>query len=520
MEKTRALTALGILTVTFISQLAGHLLLKQYMPNAAVGGIGFLLVAFLFAYVLFWRRDTFGFILVVYLCSHFSYAENQGGLWNLMAFGMLSLFFLMSSQRHVGSRQKDHVMSFLLGIFILWNILGWVMKNPLPLVPRLQGIAAFFGFLLMYKLASNLVITRERVRLFLTITFFMVLYQFVVALNQRYTWVTWNTPLFGGYSEFGSLLTHREVNSSGTLRHFELFGEYGLLLTCLLIPLLSSSSIQQEVKYSSNWILLMIFLCLSFIMLTSNRAAAILVVLAIVMYYLVFAVRYFSAIDRVSRQSRLILIVVLLVPVIGVYVGLDHLQKDFASLAPSLHRLSLEGFVSGKDINRGGTVSAAMQRLYSESWVVGYGYGVPRSNQWAWFDIDPYKLLDVSKTAIRVSDFHSLYLSLPELFGWTGSLAFIAMIVVTGFRLFTLILKHRRRKGFLMVLAIGFTMFWAVFLVNEYKISIFRNPNYQMLFWIWLGLSNSIINNIKSEVKSEKPPITTVSFGRQAGAGS
>ncbi len=494
MEKTRALTALGILTVTFISQLAGHLLLKQYMPNAAVGGIGFLLVAFLFAYVLFWRRDTFGFILVVYLCSHFSYADNQGGLWNLMTFGMLSLFFLMPGQRHEGSRQKDHVMSFLLGIFILWNILGWAMKNPLPLVPLLQGIAAFFGFLLMYKLASNLVITRERVRLFLTITFLMVLYQFVVALNQRYALVTWNTPLIGGYtSEGGTLVKHAEANSSGTLRHFELFGEYGLLLTCLLIPLLSSSSTQQEVKFGSNWIVVMIFLCLSFIIITSNRAAAILVVLAIVMYYLVFVLRFFSAVDRVSRQSRLILIVVLLVPVIGVYVGLDHLQKDFASLTPSLHRLSLEGVVSGKDINRGGLVSAGLRRLNSESWFIGFGYGIPRSNEWAWFNFDPFK------NSVVVADFHSLYLSLPELFGWTGSLAFIAMIVVTGFRLFTLILKHRRRKSFLMVLAIGFTMFWAVFLVNEYKISIFRNPNYQMLFWIWLGLSNSVIRSIRYE---------------------
>ncbi|NOT10827.1 MAG: hypothetical protein HOP23_03170 [Methylococcaceae bacterium] len=499
MAKIKTLTAVGILILTFLAQIFGHLLLKNYMPNAAVGGVGFVLVALLFTYVLFIRRDVFGFILIVYICSHFSYADNQGGLWNLMTFGVLVIFFFVSDiQKQEGFLQKDYPMSILIGIFLLWNFAGWAIKNPMPLVSMLEGIAALLGFLLMFKLSSNVRITPDRVRLFLTVSFFMVLYQFAVALNQRYMLVDWNTPLIGNYSKFGSLLEgdeldNKEAITSGTLRHFELFGEYGLLLTCLLLPLLSASTTQKVIRFGSNRVVIMIFLCIAFIMLTSNRAAAVLLVLAIAFFYVLFAIRLFSSIDRVGNQAKVIIVVAVLVPIIGVYVGLDQIIKDFSDLAPRLAKLSIGGVVSGEDINRGELVSAGALRLKSESWMFGYGYGIPQSNQWAWFGVDTFK------HDVGVTDLHSLYLSLPELFGWVGSLAFVSMIVITEFRLFIVSLKYRRKNSFLLVLALGFTMFWGVFLVNEYKISIFRNPNYQMLFWIWLGLSNSLVKTIYLE---------------------
>jgi hypothetical protein len=63
-------------------------------------------------------------------------------------------------------------------------------------------------------------------------------------------------------------------------------------------------------------------------------------------------------------------------------------------------------------------------------------------------------------------------------------------------------MQHRRKKSFLVALAAGFTMFWAIFLMNEYKISILRNPNYHMLFWIWLGLANSTVKTIHAELSN------------------
>ncbi len=487
MAKDRTLTAFGVLTAAFLAQLAGHLLLKYYMPNVAFGGVGFLLVGLIFYYVLFVRRDPFGFVLVVYVCSHFSYADNQGGLWNLMAFGIAAPYILLN-QRRKEFRRQDLVMYVLLGIFILWNVFGWALKNPVPIIPELQGIAAFFGFILVFHLTNNMVITKERFRLFLTVTFFMLLYQFVVAVNQRYAILKLNTPLLGGYSEEGTTIIHAVTSSVGTLNHFELFGEYGALTTCLLVPLLSSSYTQRDLRFGSNRIVIMIFLCLSFIMLATNRSATILFILAIVFYYLILPLRIFSSIDRIGRQLKLVTAFAVLLPVAGIYVGLHSLEAKFATLEGE--KISVSGVISGQDINRGTLITEGLDRLEQGSWWVGYGYGIPRSNRWAWFNVDP------ERQRIALADFHSLYLSLPELYGWVGAFAFVAMIVVTWSRSFSTAMRYRRRKSFLLALAVGFAFFWGVFLANEYKISILRNPDYQMLFWIWLGLSNAIIKSI------------------------
>ena len=77
------------------------------------------------------------------------------------------------------------------------------------------------------------------------------------------------------------------------------------------------------------------------------------------------------------------------------------------------------------------------------------------------------------------------------------------MIALTAYRVFAASLKYRTRKSFLIVLAVGFTMFFGVFLADQYKLSILRNPNYQMMFWIWLGLANSVVKSIRCE-KPEK----------------
>jgi hypothetical protein len=136
---------------------------------------------------------------------------------------------------------------------------------------------------------------------------------------------------------------------------------------------------------------------------------------------------------------------------------------------------------------------------------------VPRSNRWAWFGVDP------EKREAGVSDFHSLYMSLPMVYGWIGSFAFLSIIVVIAFRLFRVSLKYRKRKSFLVVLAVGFSMFWFIFLVDQYKISILRNTNYQMIFWIWLGLSNAVFKTIRNEKRETSTLVLPLSPGRKDG---
>ena len=332
-------------------------------------------------------------------------------LWRLR---MLAIYFALYRQRTEFTK-RDNLMSILLGVFILRNLLGWFMYNPVPLIPKLQRIAVLFGFIFMFYLASNVVVTKERFRLFLTVTFLMVLYQFMVALNQRYQLMDWNTPLIGGYSDLHDVIdtAKKEAPTSGTFGNFELFGEYGVLMVSLLIPLLSSSLTQKDLHFGIYPIITMIIVCLTFPILASSRAATILSVLVSIFYYIVLPVRIFSPIDRFSRQILIISAFAFLLPLVGAYIGLTQLEQDFSLL--SGEKITTSNVISGKSINRGELISAVLQRIHSDCWWIGNGYGVPRSNRWAWFGRDP------EKREVTVADFHSLYLSLPVLYGWIVS---------------------------------------------------------------------------------------------------
>jgi hypothetical protein len=491
-EKNNDTSAMKLLFIAAICLIAGHLLLQQYMPNIAAGVIGFLLLLLILGYVLFFRRDTFGFIMVIYICSHFSYGDGHGGLWNIFACTVLTLYFL-SGRNQPEIRRRDATINILLIIFIFFNFAGWVFKNPMPIEPLLKGTVAFAGYMLIYLIASKLEITAARIRTFLSITFFLLLYQLGVSLIQYYALLDVGTPLVGG-TTLGLLDTMQFAGKQaprGTIGHFELGSEYAMIMICLSIPLISSSTTRSEIKFNYTALSIIIFASISIIIITSMRGAFILSILITVFYYMVFSLRVFPFFDKVTQQIKVILLLVCLLPVVSIYIGVNEFEKDLSHI--DTKKMNVESVASGKSINRGGLAAYAIHRMESESWIVGFGSGTLYSNKWAWFGFD------VSKSKSPMADFHNLYVSLPMIYGWMGSLAFIGIILVTFFRLLSVTLKYRKQKSFLVVLSFGMTIMWGAFLIHEYKISILRNANYQMLFWIWLGLSASLVKTIKEK---------------------
>jgi O-antigen ligase len=465
------------------------------MPNPAVGALGFVIVGLIFYYVLIQRKDQFGFIILVYCCSMFSFADNQGGLWNLMSFGMILLYLFIAPRRE-RFKQPDFSMMALIIILLLWNLGGWVINNPMPITPRLFGISAFLGFLLMFHITSNVRMTPERWRLFLMATLVLLAYQVLIALNQRYAILNWNTPLLGSYQEGVGRITYGSTNAQGTLRNSELLGEYGVLMLALALPLLSSSTVDKVMKLPVSRIVVIILLSLACILLTSTRAAALLAFVVVAFYYVIFLLRPFAVLDRVSRQLRIIIFVLALVPLVGIYIGTTSLQEDFSDLASV--EFDMEGVLTGEQLNRGNLFTIAFERLSKESWIFGYGFGSLRSNQWAWFGHDPQTLQR------SVAGFHNLYVGLPMLFGWAGAIAFVFIIIITWFRCVKVTFAFRRSKNYLIVITGAFAMFWFIFLVDQYKISMLRNPNYFMVFWIWLGLANAAVRTMRQEVRVNK----------------
>ena len=493
-DRKRELGIGGILMIAAVSLAFGHLLLKTYMPNVAVGGIGFVVLAVLLYYVLVQRNYAYGFVMVIYICDHFSYADNQGGTWNLLAFGILLIYFAVSRRRE-RFEEADYTMGALLLVLVLSNVVGWALKNPMPIIPLLLGAASFLSFPLMFHLVSNLRVSARRVRQLLIIAGVMLAYEFLVGINQRYAFVNWSTPLLGAYAGATGAITYGSTHAHSTFRNSELYGEYCVLMLTLLIPFLYSSLTQKVLRLRVSILAGMILLSFAGITLTTARSTAILAVLAMVTYAIVFAFHPTRAVDAVRRQAVLYAVIGVFILGVGSYVGLGSIATKFTHLEGQ--RWTMGRILSGKDINRFGLVQMAIARIESESWIIGNGFGIPRSNYWAWFGQDPGKP-GIGK---HLAGFHNLYVSLPMVYGWFGSVAFLLMILVTEARLLRVALRYRRRRSYLVVLATAMSMFWVVFLADQYKISILRQPTYHMLFWIWLGWSNAIVKTMKVELR-------------------
>lgn len=488
-EVTQKISVIKLFFISATTLIFGHLLLQQYMPNVAVGGLGFLLLISIFSYILIYKKNVFGFVMVVYICSHFSYGDNHGGLWNILSFVTLVFYFILAKNR--GELNKaDTALSFLLAIFIFFDVIGLAFKNTMPIVPFLKGVSAFFGYILMYRVASKLRITAERVRVFIYVSFIMLAYQFTVALIQYYSLLSWGTPLIGGNTLEMMVVTSAD-RPVGTIQNFELFAEYALMMICISIPFLSSKSTRNEVGFKYIYLSLMIFISISIIIITSMRAAAILAVLVTAFYYSIFPLKIISAVNAVGQQLKIIILVALLLPAVSVYIGMKELSADFKNV--NTKNMNIESIASGKSINRGGLTDMALRRIGSESWIIGYGFGVPESNKWAWWGFD------VTKKHAPANDFHSLYWELPMLYGWLGSFAFLGLILLTLHRLVVATLKYRQKQSYLLVLSLGMSVMWGIFVIHEYKIGMLRNGNYQMIFWIWLGLSSSVVKTINEK---------------------
>lgn len=487
---------LGILAVAGFCLVFGHLLLKEYLPFAALGAIGFVLVAGMLSLVLIVRRDVFAFMLVIYLVSHFSYADNQGGLWNLLSFGLILIFLLLVKQRE-RTGQPDKILDTLVVVFVLFNVAGWIVKSPVSGILFWFGVASLFSFVLMFRLVNNLPLSPSRIRLFLLATAAILIYELLVGINQRYAFFNINTPLLGAYRAEHGAITYGSTNAQGTFRHSELFGEYGMLVLTLLIPFLCSSLTQRILNIRLITILVIAISSVAAILITSTRSAAILAVFVCFAYLLGFLIRPSPAIDAARRQLLLILLGIGFVVTVGTVLGTTSLDEDFTDLAGE--DFGIGTVISGKAINRGSLFDFALKRIETESWIIGFGHGVPRSNIWAWAGTDPGRTREV------FADYHSLYLSLPMLYGWGGSAAFLALVLLTFGRTVSAAIRYRRVKSPLVVLVTGLSLFWFVFLIDQYKISVLRTPGYVMMFWIWLALSNATIATLRNETSAAKP---------------
>lgn len=442
------------------------------------------------AYFLLIKRDFFSFILVLFICSHFSYSNDLGGIWNLMAF-LLFLGYLLFNKKTLWVKSKNKKANLFLSILLFSNFLGWILVNKIELIYRFFGIINFFSFIIIFIIVSSFTLTRERIRKWLYCSGFIAIWIFLVSLNQKIALINMQTPLLG-VDPKSAINPISAGFRLGLFGHSELNGEYGMLLFVLFFPFMIS--ILNSRGFSLNRKIVLAFSLSAFLtaILSSARSAVLLIVLGIIVIFLGYVFRIFKEklqFQTIFFSGVLILFGILVFSEKLKFFGADELSQKYQKGFEQ--KFTLSGILSGENINRSTTTNEGIARLSSRFWLIGYGYGVPISNTMALYNLSQDAL---SNSKVGYADFHNLYLELPIIYGFVGGLAFLGLLIYLLLRLYQLSRQSDYQPPFFHNLSYILMVFWICFLFDQYKISMFRIPSYHMVIWFWLGFSYAVVN--------------------------
>jgi len=497
-QKFSSFSATKIVVISFLCLIASQLTINTFFPSLAINVVGIVLVTLILAWVLFQKNDLFSYLLIIFFCSQFQIALNQGGLFNLITFLLLSVYILKNKVRENGVSSDMAITGPLVVLFIA-NTLGLIIRNPMP--PFVKGLefGAFTGILLAFHSASTLRMTAKRIRTFLHVVGIMVIYDLGLSLNQHYAVLMLNTPLLG----LTDKLFYAARNAFGTFGSASMNGQFNMMVLALLLPPICASVSRQKLNLSPLFFGLVCVACGLLLVLANMRAAALESVIMVVIYMIMFSMIYRRSFKYSKYLTRSAAVVLVVLMYFGTTVGLQYISADLEAVSV---RTSAD-LTSGKALNRLGPWQTGLQILSERSWILGYGHGVPESNQLAW---GGERL--TTGIVIGGGHFHNLYLALPTLYGWTGATAYLYLLFTVVFRLF----RSVRRYSFdnlLVVLSLGFLMSLGLYLLDEFKSGhAVQDFNLPMIIFIWFGLGLATVRTIRAELldlrraKQAEPP--------------
>lgn len=483
-DESRTAWSVFALSVFFLG--CAHLAVKEFFPNPAfwLAGAGLILAAGLFCIIVL--RDVCGFLLTLFVCAHFGFADNQGGLWAYVAASVLIIGLMIGRARIVRFGAVPMYIHALIFVFLLHQMLGIVL-NAYSFVSNLQAIVITAAQILVFYAAASMDFSKANLRRFLMVWMGVAFWIFIVALNQKYHGIITQSPLLPQRFKIPGLMASIPAGSFG---NSELFAEYFCFLFIIALILLSHRRELSELKIRLLFPILTLLASLACLIMGSSRAAVLLAGAS---------AAYLSVINCIVAPSRrnffragvlLLVLGVALAALVsfGKFVALDEMLSDFREL--NVSKIDAEGVASGKAINRS-LFKGAFRQLDRGSWWIGHGYNIPENN--------------TASLGLRKgeSDYHSLYLCIPFFYGWLGSAALVLIVVMTGLRSYRCYFRTRKLGDTLVPLALAFAVIWGIFLADQYKISITRNPNYFLMIWLLLGFTHAIANTLYRRLREK-----------------
>lgn len=484
MEKDQSPNRLII--ISFICLLLSHGLLRTYINNLIINGVVLVFIAILIYHLTLNKGDGFGFLLIIYFCAHFQFAKAQGGAYNQISFLIIG-FLLLQGRKIKKNNSKADILDVFLIVLIVSNILGVIFNNNSVLIDKVLGVTSFFGYIFMFVYSSNLNISNLRIRSFITVTASLIIYGSAIAVFQFFRVLKISSPMFDTASRFGS--SHNSIMIGSA----EMSGEYGLLVLSLLAPFaLTNKNVLNFLKINKTILFISVFCSLLVIFLSRVKSVFILSIILIVSIFIISASRNYKDYQIRTGFYKYVILLGTIFVLLSPIIKFNKIFQRFEEIDFEVGELTFEGVVSGQQIHRGSSFQLGLMRFKEESFFIGYGWGLPDINRDTW----------LPEETLGKADSHSLYLSLPVIFGWFGSISFVMIILITIVRLFQCMFIRNNYLTPLQLSILGFTFLLCFFLIDQYKINILRLPHYFMVLWIWLGLANSVYRTYKSKLNS------------------
>lgn len=486
----------NIAIISFISLLLGHLMINTYVTNEALNFIGLLVVSYFIYYNTLQKNNYFAFIIVIYFCSSFPYLGSKGGAFNLVSLCCL-IFYYLSRRKFPGEiKIKDWLTKLLIILLLISSFLGWIFNYTGDRMELIYSISTFLGIISILILSGRLVITPERVKVFLQINFILIIYSILASINKYVNIVTFSTPMMPIYGSENS----EYFEGGGIIGSSPLYGEHSMILFILFLVFLI---LGQKHFVKSHLLLTGAIISLINIFMSISRSVFLLSIVGIIIIYILQFRLIKINFPKVISQIVLIIIFVFGSLWIVEKAGLNYVFErvdEIEKVNKAEGGITLDRILDGSAFNRSTAFHEAFKRYDSkESWLIGYGWGIGRNNRDAYY-VDP----NISRGSA-----HSQIFAVLFILGWVGFIAYFGLI----FRIIFKSYKTLRKINIAYVnrlMAFFFFIAISLFFINEIKADSISIPSYFAVTIIWMGLAISINNQNIKENQSK----VSIKFGK------
>jgi hypothetical protein len=422
------------------------------------------------------------FIFLVFIGSHFTFVDEFGGTFSIVAMVVLVFYFIQNTKM-VEFVYRDRQMNFYLFILMLFSICGWIFKSQLTTIHLVFSVIAFFSFISMFFVSSRIIWSPARIRLFLMLVSVIMIYALFTAIVNTRNIMPFSSTLWFSYDvifeskgSFFYSMIQRPTTAVGAMYFTFLFPFYltriknyhfGRTKQLIIFGLISSALV-----------------CI----LGFSKSHTVVLIAGFILTPLLLISRLQYKANIVNKYLRFIALALFLFIITEPFFHFETLIKRFEQQPGLINNFIKNPFLP-KNTSREESFEWGQESLIRENWFIGYGYANGWNNRLAWFGESFIK----SRGDL---DFHNSYYSLPQLFGWIGSLAYLLLFIVTIRRMYRVFTDNKVIQDY-RVFSFSFFMLFIIHLMTEYSITALSSPHYLMMLFILLGLANSLFCNYK-----------------------